>query len=181
MKGGGTHNAICWHDLALSVYPADTCVCVRRYATEITNKSKMSSVSSLVELRQHYFKFPEVCSLCVLLWKWRRTYNRAVVRPLVSSGWTRRTENLRKKCKLRSDAKHGSRGDLARELYGGFFWCSPEKLPVGVVLYQCFTLQDVDAIKQMAILYLKMAHEYEPIQMFAEGRGASFTRHHSTG
>lgn len=87
----------------------------------------MSSVSSLVELRQHYFKFPEVCSLCVLLWKWRRTYNRAVVRPLVSSGWTRRTENLRKKCKLRSDAKHGSRGDLARELYGVFFLVQPRE------------------------------------------------------
>lgn len=39
--------------------------------------------------------------------------------PWRSARWTRRTENLRKKCKSRSDAKHRSRGDLMRELCTG--------------------------------------------------------------
>ena len=118
----------------------------------------MSSVSPLLELRQHYSGFPAVSSPCVLLWKWRRAYNGALERPLVSSGWTRRTENLRKKCKLRSDAKHGSRGDLARELCGGFFWCSPETLPVGVVVYQRSTLRDLDAVRTNGALTVWDGH-----------------------
>lgn len=127
----------------------------------------MSSVSPLLQLRQHNSGFPAVSSPCVLLWKWRRAYNEALERPLVSSGWTRRTENLRKKCKLRSDAKHGSRGDLARELCGGFFWCSPEKLPVGVVVYQRSTLRDLDAVRTNGELIFEGGHlNASPAQVF---------------
>ena len=127
----------------------------------------MSSVSPLLELRPHYSGFPAVSSPCVLLWKWRRAYNGAVERPLVSSGWTRRTENLRKKCKLWSDAKHGSLGDLAKEQHGGFFWCSPEKLPVGVVAYRRSTLRDLDAVRANGELIFEDGHlNASPAQVF---------------
>ena len=127
----------------------------------------MSSVSPLLELRPHYSGFPAVSSPCVLLWKWRRAYNGAVERPLVSSGWTRRTENLRKKCKLWSDAKHGSLGDLAKEQHGGFFWCSPEKLPVGVVAYRRSTLRDLDAVRANGELIFEDGHlNASPAQAF---------------
>lgn len=53
------------------------------------------------------------------------------------------------------------------------FWCSPEKLPVGVVVYQCSTLRDLDAIKQMAILHLKTAHKPTPV--FGERRFCATT------
>lgn len=119
----------------------------------------MSSISPLDKLRQHYSNFPEVF-LSVLLWKWRRMYNTAVERPLVSSGWTRRTENLRKKCKLRSDAKHGSQGDLARELNGGFL-VQPREASSWSRSVQSSTLRDLDPIKQMVILYSRMAHNSE--------------------
>lgn len=59
-------------------------------------------------------------------------------------------------------------GETWRGSCTGVFWCSPEKLPAGVVVYQCSTLRDLDAIKQMAILYSKMARKCKPIHIFGE-------------
>lgn len=122
-KGAKNNNAICWYwsDLALFCLPRKhVSASVGTQQKTTNNKSRYPQFPRLWGFGNIIQKCPEVSSLCVLLWKWRRAYNRAVERPLVSIGWIRRTENLRKKCKLKSDAKHGSRGDLVRELHGGF-------------------------------------------------------------
>lgn len=67
-------------------------------------------------------------------------------------------------------------GETWRRSCTGVFWCNPDKLPAGVVAYQRSALRDLDAIKQMAILYSKMAHECEPVQVFGKRRLRATTR-----
>lgn len=102
------------------LFTPKTRVCLRRYAAATTtknNKSRYPQCPRLWNFGNIISNFQRflLCAYCLGNGGARRPE-----RPLVSIGWIRCSENLRKKCKLKSNAKHGSRGDLVRELHGGF-------------------------------------------------------------
>lgn len=127
-----------------------------------------------MELRQHYSKNVQRFLLCAYC------FGNGGARTIEqwSARWLRSAESVSRKIWGRNANWRAMQNTDPGETWWGSctggFWCSPEKLPVGVVVYRCSTLRDLHAIKQMAILHLKTAHKPTPV--FGERRLCATTR-----